>query len=63
MLIPVGPQFGAQNLVLVTKQDGKVRTKTLMPVRFVPFTRAKQKTGASLPPPVGAGATDVERNS
>ena len=41
MLIPVGPQFGAQNLVLVTKQDGKVRTRTLMPVRFVPFTRAK----------------------
>jgi protein-L-isoaspartate(D-aspartate) O-methyltransferase len=41
MLIPVGPQFGAQNLVLVTKEDGKVRTRTLMPVRFVPFTRAK----------------------
>jgi protein-L-isoaspartate(D-aspartate) O-methyltransferase len=40
MLIPVGPQFGAQNLVLVTKQDGKIRTRTLMPVRFVPFTRA-----------------------
>ncbi|MBI4625495.1 MAG: protein-L-isoaspartate(D-aspartate) O-methyltransferase [Verrucomicrobia bacterium] len=40
MLIPVGPQFGAQNLVLVTKQDGRVRTRTLMPVRFVPFTRA-----------------------
>jgi protein-L-isoaspartate(D-aspartate) O-methyltransferase len=41
MLIPVGPQFGAQNLVLVTKEGGKVRTRTLMPVRFVPFTRAK----------------------
>ena len=41
MLIPVGPQFGAQNLVLVTKQGGKIRTRTLMPVRFVPFTRAK----------------------
>jgi protein-L-isoaspartate(D-aspartate) O-methyltransferase len=41
MLIPVGPQFGAQNLVLVTKQDGRIRTRTLMPVRFVPFTRAK----------------------
>lgn len=40
MVIPVGPQFGMQNLVLVTKQDGKVRTRTLMPVRFVPFTRA-----------------------
>jgi protein-L-isoaspartate(D-aspartate) O-methyltransferase len=42
MIIPVGPQFGAQNLVLVTRQDGKVRTRTLMPVRFVPFTRARQ---------------------
>jgi protein-L-isoaspartate(D-aspartate) O-methyltransferase len=41
MLIPVGPQFGAQNLVLVTKKDGKVRTRTLMPVRFVPVTREK----------------------
>jgi protein-L-isoaspartate(D-aspartate) O-methyltransferase len=40
MVIPVGPQFGAQNLVLVTKTDGRVRTRTLMPVRFVPFTRA-----------------------
>jgi protein-L-isoaspartate(D-aspartate) O-methyltransferase len=39
MIIPVGPQFGAQNLVLVTKQKGKVRTRTLMPVQFVPFTR------------------------
>ena len=39
MLIPVGPQFGAQNLVLLTKEQGKVRTRTLMPVRFVPFTR------------------------
>ncbi len=42
MVIPVGPQFGAQNLVLITKRDGKVRTRTLMPVRFVPFTREKK---------------------
>jgi protein-L-isoaspartate(D-aspartate) O-methyltransferase len=42
MIIPVGPQFGAQNLVLVTKRDGKMRTRTLMPVRFVPFTREKK---------------------
>lgn len=41
MVIPVGPQFGAQNLVLVTKRDGRIRTRTLMPVMFVPFTRAK----------------------
>lgn len=42
MLIPVGPQFGAQNLILVTKSGGRVRTRTLMPVRFVPFTRARE---------------------
>ena len=42
MVIPVGPQFGAQNLVLVTKKKGKTRTRTLMPVRFVPFTREEK---------------------
>ena len=42
MVIPVGPQFGAQNLVLVTKKNGKTRTRTLMPVQFVPFTREKK---------------------
>jgi protein-L-isoaspartate(D-aspartate) O-methyltransferase len=42
MIIPVGPQFGAQNLVLVTKRNGKVRTRTLMPVQFVPFTRERK---------------------
>lgn len=40
MVIPVGPQFGAQNLVLVTRAEGRIRTQTLLPVRFVPFTRA-----------------------
>lgn len=42
MIIPVGPVFGAQNLVLVTKHDGKVRTRSLMPVRFVPFVRDRK---------------------
>lgn len=37
MIIPVGPVLGAQNLVLVTKHGGKVHTRTVMPVRFVPF--------------------------
>lgn len=41
MLIPVGPQFRAQNLVLVTRRGGRVRTRTLLPVQFVPLTRAK----------------------
>lgn len=39
MLIPVGPRLGAQNLVLVTKKDGRMRTRTLLPVRFVPLVR------------------------
>jgi len=40
MCIPVGSTFKIQNLTLITKdKDGKVSTKTLMPVRFVPFTR------------------------
>jgi protein-L-isoaspartate(D-aspartate) O-methyltransferase len=42
MLIPVGPRFGAQNLVLVTKKDGRARTRTLLPVRFVPLVRGRE---------------------
>ncbi len=40
MIIPVGPVFGVQSLMLVEKDNqGKVRTRTLMAVRFVPLTR------------------------
>ncbi len=39
MIIPVGTQFMTQQLVLVEKTDGKVRSRNVMPVRFVPFTR------------------------
>lgn len=42
MVVPVGPQDGVQNLLLLTKQNGEVRSRTLTPVRFVPFTRKKQ---------------------
>ena len=39
MIIPVGGQFATQNLVLVTKMtDTDIRTKNVMPVRFVPLT-------------------------
>ena len=39
MVIPVGPQFTVQQLVLITKnQDGTVKTRLLMPVAFVPLT-------------------------
>ncbi len=39
MIIPVGPSFGAQYLLIIVKKNGKIRTKTDIPVRFVPFTR------------------------
>lgn len=39
MVIPIGPQFTVQQLVLITKnQDGTVKTRLLMPVAFVPLT-------------------------
>ncbi|MDW7772293.1 MAG: protein-L-isoaspartate(D-aspartate) O-methyltransferase [Desulfobulbaceae bacterium] len=41
MIIPVGSAFYLQHLVLVEKKDGEVTTSQLMPVRFVPFRRAK----------------------
>ena len=40
MIIPLGSPFSVQNLMLVTK-SGKVITKSLMLVGFVPFTRKK----------------------
>lgn len=39
MVIPIGSAFMTQTLMLVEKKDGKARTKSLFPVRFVPFTR------------------------
>lgn len=39
MVIPVGAQFMTQYLVLVTKgDDGKVTTRQILPVSFVPLT-------------------------
>ncbi|GAA4271577.1 protein-L-isoaspartate(D-aspartate) O-methyltransferase [Aquimarina gracilis] len=40
MIIPVGPS-NQRNLVLVTKKKGKIKTKKVLPVRFVPFVREK----------------------
>ena len=42
MIIPVGPESGAQNLVLVTKHGGRIETRPLIPVRFVPFVRERK---------------------
>lgn len=40
IVIPVGSPFRTQQLVLVEKRGGEIRTQNLMPVRFVPFTGA-----------------------
>lgn len=41
MIIPVGSPFQMQHLMLVEKhEDGRITTRSLMPVRFVPFERA-----------------------
>jgi len=41
MIIPIGTPFATQQLLLVTKKGGKTKTKSLMFVRFVPFTRGE----------------------
>ena len=42
MVIPVGKPWMIQTLILVEKtQEGKVRTRSLMSVRFVPLTRGR----------------------
>jgi protein-L-isoaspartate(D-aspartate) O-methyltransferase len=39
MVIPVGPKWGNQELLLITKDDsGDVNTRAVLPVRFVPLT-------------------------
>ena len=42
MIIPAGQTQFHRNLILVTKKNGKVRTKKRIPVAFVPFTRKKE---------------------
>jgi protein-L-isoaspartate(D-aspartate) O-methyltransferase len=38
MVIPVGPRWGTQQLLVVTKDaEGKSRTRSILPVRFVPL--------------------------
>jgi protein-L-isoaspartate(D-aspartate) O-methyltransferase len=41
MIIPVGSPFMTQQLMLVEKTGGKLRTTSMMPVRFVPFKRGQ----------------------
>lgn len=40
MIIPVGSPFQVQQLILVKKKRGSITTRSLLPVRFVPFTRS-----------------------
>lgn len=43
MIIPVGSPFQVQQLMLVEKtEDGSITTRSLMPVRFVPFERERE---------------------
>ncbi|MGB5359228.1 MAG: protein-L-isoaspartate(D-aspartate) O-methyltransferase [Eudoraea sp.] len=39
MIIPVGPHKGIRQLLLISKKSGKIKTKEVMAVRFVPLTR------------------------
>ena len=41
MVIPVGPAFSVQSLFLVTKRGGKITTRNVAAVRFVPMTRER----------------------
>lgn len=41
MVIPVGPEGGVQELVLLEKRGGESGRKGLLPVRFVPMTGAR----------------------
>ena len=41
MMIPVGPRWGGQKLILLRKKDGKIHREAVLPVRFVPMTREK----------------------
>lgn len=41
MIIPLGLHSYDQELVLVTKEHGRIQTRNLMPVRFVPFVHER----------------------
>ncbi|MEA3469385.1 MAG: protein-L-isoaspartate(D-aspartate) O-methyltransferase [Thermodesulfobacteriota bacterium] len=41
MVIPVGSPFTIQHLMLVERKQGTITTRSLMPVRFVPFRRSQ----------------------
>ena len=42
LVIPVGESNSVQELMLIVKKKGKVETKRLAPVRFVPLVKEKK---------------------
>lgn len=44
MIIPVGEEDAVQNLIFLEKQNGKLRQKNVLPVRFVPMTDVNGNT-------------------
>ena len=42
MIIPIGPEFSTQYLILIKKKNGKISKQNVLPVRFVPFTRDEE---------------------
>lgn len=39
LIVPLGPKGSSQELKILTKQKGRIKSKNLIGVRFVPFTR------------------------
>jgi protein-L-isoaspartate(D-aspartate) O-methyltransferase len=42
LIMPVGKSYSIQDLLLVTKKNGKLEQKNLAPVRFVPLIKKKE---------------------
>lgn len=42
MIIPLGPHHGIRQLIQLTKKNGRIKTRSLMKVRFVPFVREEE---------------------
>lgn len=50
MVIPVGEQWRAQQLYVLTRKDGELTKEAVLPVRFVPMTgKAQQQSGSDSP--------------
>lgn len=43
LVIPLGPAYGSQQLVLVKKTADGIEQRDVLPVQFVPFTRAEDR--------------------